>query len=85
MARTPRALSGKAWAILRAMRCECGLTRPVIMCQGLEPFGVHMGCGGEGGTSDAKGFFCERGFPEESGNNRQGVLAHNDRVRRSQG
>lgn len=56
MARTPRALSGKAWVVLRAMTCESGLTRPVITCQGLGPLGEHMGCGGEGGFPEAEAF-----------------------------
>lgn len=49
------------------MKCECRLTRSVITHQGLGPLGVHMGCGGEGGTRDAKGLFCEKGFPEAFG------------------
>lgn len=44
------------------MKCECRL----ITRQGLGPLGVHMGCGGEGGAGDAKGF-CEKGFPEAFG------------------
>lgn len=51
----------------RAMKCECRLTRSVITHQGLGPLGVHMGCGGEGGMRDAKGLFCEKGFPEAFG------------------
>lgn len=51
--------SGKAWVVLKVMRCKSRLTRPLIMCQGLGPLGVHMGCGGKGPMSDAKGLFCE--------------------------
>lgn len=49
---------------LKTMRCKSGLTRPVIMYQGLGPLGVHMEYGGEGSVGDDKRLFWERGFPE---------------------
>lgn len=54
---------GKAWVVLRAMRCKSRLTRPLTMCQGMGPLGVYMGCGGEGTMSDANGSSV-RLFPE---------------------